>query len=300
MDSTRDLCEIKNSFNYSPHSFKEIPEFIQTDISSPRAHRNKFFKKNDKNKVLKIENHTKLAVDLADPYQKIKDEYFQERSSLVLANIDLVFNFSDQDRGYIVLQYMNELDYVVLDGDVGFLKYLQFRLPKSRAFTNCSVIKNKKIEKTNLNVNCENGLSNFVKKLVPEGVSLVFSNSLNYKENLLNAIKILKPGGTFISKFYEDTDLDFLFITSLCFDSFVVFKPFLENLNEKFSYVIAKKYKGNSIDVINQIENFKGIIIHQPFMEYIENYYKSLSELKKSLKEQQYNMYRCKAIMNII
>jgi hypothetical protein len=299
MDPTRELCEIKDSFQSKNKIDKEIPKFIEVTIGSPRAFRNKLFlDKPEFKQLIEIKDDNKLSTELADPFQQIKDEYFKERSSLVLANIDLVFNFSDQDRGYIVLQYLNELDYAVLDGDAGFLKYLQFRLPNARGFTNCSIIKNKKIEKNYLNINCENGIAKYIKSIAVEGVNLVFSNSLNYKENLLNALKILKPEGIFISRIDTNTDLELLFMSSLCFESFTIFKPFLENLNEKNSYIICEKYKGNSIDIINS--NFKGITVSSSFLKYIQNYYNSLSKLKQNLKDQKYNMYKCKAIMNII
>jgi len=312
MDPTRNLCQVKDSFlnldlnldldldlDGSKQIIKEIPKFVETSIGSPRAIRNKLFtNKKEFHKLINIKN---FSIKLSDPYNQISDNYFKNRSSLILANIDLVFNFSEQDRGYLIFQYLNKLDYAVLDGEPGFLKYLQFRLPIARAFTNCSVI-DKKIEKTYLNINCENEISKYILSIVPEGVNLVFSNSLNYKENLLNTLKIIKTDGTFISRIDTNTDLELLYITSLCFKSFTIFKPFLENLNEKYSYIIGEKYKGNCLDIINKIENLVRITISNSFLEYIQNYYDSLNELKENLNltKPEYNMYRCKAILNII
>jgi hypothetical protein len=278
MDPTRKICQIQDSFHSKKNKIETIPEFKlatspnssifpNSPISpiSPRTIRNKLFQDTKEFKqLIQIEKNEKLSKSIA--YPEISHEYFQDRSSLILANIDLVFNFSDQDRGYLVLQYFDEIDYAVLDADSGFLKYLQFRLPKARAFTNCSA-NNKNFGKYNLNINCENGIVKYVKSIVPQGVNIVFSNSLNYKENLLNALKILKPEGTFISKINDNTDLELLFATTLCFDSFTIFKPFLEDLNNNVSYIIAKKYSGNSIDVINQLESDKSIKILTSFLE---------------------------------
>ncbi len=299
MDPTRDLCKVQNSFSEVPINYKiDSFQLSPTPMSpmspvSPRATRNRYFK--DSSKKYKIDfKSDNIPIDIADPYLKMKDEYFKERSGLILANLDLIFNFSDQDRGYIVLQYLNKIDYAVLDGDEGFLKYLSFRLPKGRGFTNCSG------KNVNINRNCENGIDKYILSIVPEGVNLVVSNSLNYKENLLDSLKIIKRDGTFISRVDTDTPLEYLFITSLCFDKFTIFKPFLENLNENYSYIVAEKYKGNSIDVVEKLENFKGIDIDSNFINYIKNYYNSLKKLKENLQNVEYNMYRCKSILNLI
>ena len=107
-----------------------------------------------------------------------------------------------------------------------------------------------------------------------------------------------KVGGNFIARINEKTNLEYLYSLALVFKEISLVKPFLENLNENYSYIVCENFTGNSLDVINL--DFEKINVPESFMKYIENYYKSLNELRKRLHNNivKYNMYKCKAIMN--
>jgi len=293
MDPIRDFCEIKDSFNNNKVE-NNIPKYSEKIIGSPRAFRKKLFngKGNIQIKEEPEEDKYRINEQEADPFQNI-ESFLKDRSSLVLADLDTLYNFSKQEDGYILPQVINpEYKYAILDKNKGFLKYLEYRLPAATGFIDC-------VENGNvfLNANCTNGLKSYVLDISPEGVDLVVSNTFN-KDILLDAIQMCKLDGTFIARFSE-IKLEYLYSLSLVFKEISIVKPFLENLNENYSYIVCEKFLGNSLDVVNL--DFEKINIPESFINYVENYYKSLNNLKKKLHDNivKYNMYKCKAVMNI-
>ena len=129
-------------------------------------------------------------------------------------------------------------------------------------------------------------------------MDLVVSNTFD-KNILLDAIQICKKDGTFIARINTNTKLEYLYSLSLVFKEISIVKPFLENLNENYSYIVCENFLGNSLDIVNL--DFEKINIPESFLDYVENYYKSLNNLKKKLHDNivKYNMYKCKAVMNI-
>jgi len=288
MDPLRDLCKIKDSFTSSDIStVSNIPVYSEIKVGSPRALRKSLYP-GTKKYIKKDQTFS----DIKDPFLQI-DSFFKKRSSLVLADIDTIFNFSLQEDGYIKPQVINEdYNYAILDSDIGFLEYLQYRLPASSGFINC-IDNYNKISKQFLNVNCDEDLTNYILKILPEGVNLVLSNTFD-KDKLIQGIKVCSKKGLFIARFVDETPINYLYALTLYFSKFYLFKPFLENLNEDYSYFIAEDFIGD-IDIVD----FDNINVPSSFIEYIDNYNISLNNLKKSINGDTYNMYKCKALMNI-
>lgn len=293
MDPLRDHCIVKDSFDsYNDLKTQNIPKYTEIFVGSPRTRRNSILSPSpNKEREFQNEISERIDISLADPFTSIKT-LFHTRSSLILADIDTIFNFSFQEDGYLVPQIIDEdYSYAILDKDKGFLDYMQYRLPASTGYIDCL-----DEEKPNdfLNMNCDNGLVD----ISPEGVDLVLSNKLHdYKETVLTVLKVCRKGGRFISKIDSTTNLKYIYPLVLYFDSITFFKPFLSNLNEDVTYLIAEGFGGNSFDLID----FEKINIPAKFISYVNNYYKSWKELKDKLKNNSvlYNMYKCKALMNI-
>lgn len=293
MDPSRTLCKVENSFNKNEDIYSNIVYRLENDsIMSPRSIRNKLIKNGKKYDIPKTLN-IKIEVD------KIQKSNIFDVSSYILANIDAIYNFTGQEDGYIKPQIIKDYDFACLNADLGYLKYLQYRLPNSRGFVPC-VDLDSVFDKRLLNTNCdEKNIVDYVLSIVPS-VDLVLSNKLDYKNNLISALKICKIGGTFISRIDEnENNISLYFITANCFETFSLFKPISEDLNESFSYVIGKNYKGNGSNWLTSLD--ENIFISNDFIEYIDNYYKSLNELKENINKNQtqYDFYKCKAIWNI-
>ena len=304
MDPTRNICNIKDSFN-SINDKYEVKKYSEKSIMSPRTRRKKMTQNRE---VIELEY---IPFSLPLDEININSELFS-KDDIILANIDAIYNFSGQEDGYLKPQIIKNFDFAATD--TSYLTYLQYRLPFSRGFLPCNKVPcekcflNKKgIDIRQLNTNCdENSLVDYVIDIVPEGVDLVISKSVvnNYRNNLITALKLCKPGGTFICRIDENQiDLSIKYINAICFETFSLFKPISESLNAPYSYIIAQNYKGNSIDWIDMLVGLdsKNIDISEDFVDYVENYYNQLSKLKGNLYENpvKYDTYKCKAIWNI-
>lgn len=305
MDPSRTICQVVDSFNNTAVPYSKIVYSVKEELGSPRTRRNKILDGDTRLKIAydKISyDKIDLPLDIASSdiaSLEIKSDVFN-KNDLILANIDAVYNFSGQEDGYLNPQNTKDFDFVSLDGE--YLTYLQYRLPASRGFT-LKAPNIRKLDDRNLNfIFDQNDIVNYVLEIVV-GVDLVVSHKIDYKNNLLKALKLCKPGSSFITRVDETNDLTNLYyITALCFESFSLFKPITEDLNQPYSYIIAQGYRGNSIDWISILESEDPkISIPEDFISYINEYYKSLKNLKISLKENpvQYNTYKCKAIWNI-
>ena len=242
MDPLRDLCEIKDSFSFSNKIENKIEKYKSNNIGSPRAFRKNLFE----GKKEKIDfNIDDIILPEEESYPKV-DSFLKDRSSLILADLDTLYNFSKQEYGYIKPQVINpDYKYAILDKNKGFLEYLEYRLPASVGFIDC-------LENNNvfLNANCTNGLKKYVLDISPEGVDLVISNIFDEKI-LIDAIEMCKVDGTVILRFDLNTKIEYLYSLSLVFKEISIIKPFLENLNENYSYIVCENYIGNSLDVVN-------------------------------------------------
>lgn len=283
MDPIRELCKIKdNSFKDLQKITKNIPLYSENKIGSPRARRKALYGKN-KNITFNIN-----PVEVQDLEM---DTFFKEKSVYILADIDTVFNFTLQEDGYLTPQRIDQdYKYAVLDENKGFLQYLQYRLPASFGFINCVEL-DKYTSPQFLNMNCDNKLTEYILNIVPLGVNLVVTNSFD-KNKLIQGLKVCKEKGTFISRIKNGTPIEYLYAVTMAFSKFYLFKPFLD---DKYSYFIAEDFSGNGIDI--EKLDFDKIDVPDSFINYVKNYYNSLNNLKIDGK---YNMYKCKALMNMI
>src|SRR5581483_2129690 len=235
-----------------------------------------------------------------------------------------------QTDGYLNPQYIKDYNYLLLDKNIGYLQYLQYRLPTGHGFINCydeilndrglfdmdldrnNLGLDRRINVNLLNINCEytsrtnsdKGLVQFVQSVTPK-VDLVLSSKANqdYINNLIAVLKVLKLGGTYICKINENEINDllkYLYLTTLSFETITLFKPFLEDLNEPYSYIICENFKNTSIELINILsDNHENININPKFIDYVQNYFKDLTILKESLTDARYYMYKCLSLMNL-
>ena len=289
MDPLEKLCIVRDSFEKAEDRLYKLEKYSEDFVGSPRARRNRVLSSSVKTEenILKIPELSK-SIEI--------DGFFKNMSSYVLANIDTVYNFSNQENGYLTHQVLNEnYKYAILDSDVGFLEYLQYRLPESIGFTNClTTTKTKsKFPKLKINTNCDNGLTKYVNDIAPDGVDLVVSNTINVADNSSNALRMLKKGGTFIQKISE-IDLQQLYILTLTFKHFSLFRPFLEN--ENVMYVICEEFSGNSLDIIPLFSETEKVSYPSSFLSYVSS---TLSISASNNTSQEYNFYRCKALMNV-
>ena len=301
MDPSRSLCKVEDSFVKQKDRFEKIVYKIKDDLIQPMSPRTRRSKMKE-GKEGKKDYHLVSVIKDKIPISSFNFESnIFDKSSYILANIDVVYNFSGQEDGYIVPQIIKDFDFTCLNANMGFLKYIQYRLPNSRGFIPCVSDLEERLDKRLLNTNCdENSIVDYVLSIVPLGVDLVLSSKLDYKSDLVSALKLCKSGGTFVCRVNENIDnIGLFYITANCFESFSLFKPISEDLNDSFSYVIASNFKGTSSDWISLTED--KISVPNDFLIYVNNYYESLNKLKRKLikKPEKYNDYKCKAIWNI-
>lgn len=279
MDPLEFLCQVKNSFSDNNNTTSvKIQKYSENFVGSPRTRRIELAT----DKKLEIKN---LQVQKIGE-RNIPNRLFQDYSSYVLANVDTIYNFSKQTGGYLIPQVIDEnYKYAVLDSHVGFIEYLQYRLPESAGFiSKCIKLGNE----YKINKNCDDKFVNYIMDISPGGVDLVVVNNFDYKTNIIQALQICKPKGVFVSKI-SNIDYETLYITTLCFLEFSLFAPFLSGE----IFVIAENYIGNSLDIVPLLNQNRGIKVPDSFIKYVDT---ALSNIKP-LKNEDYNLYRCKALM---
>ena len=294
MDPVRILCIVKDSFQEK--TINKIPKYSENLTGSPRAIRKSLLENKTKKEI--VADDIFLSAEVANPFLQASG-FFKKQSSWILANLDVLFNFSKQEDGYILPQVITrDYTYAVLDADKGFLEYLQYRLPAATGFTDCIKIKDDKITTQFLNQNRGKELSKYVLNILPEGVDLVVSNSLLTEKTLLQGLKLCDVKATFITKISTETPIEYLYALNMWFKSVALVKPFLEDLNSNMGYYVCEGFTGDALDARDL--DFLQINVPDDFYEYVQNYYNSIKLLKTSLStETKYNMYKCKAILNI-
>jgi len=319
MDESRNLCLINTNLKkqkYEKHIYKA------TNMGSPRAVRNNSISHIPSVDLkLKVKDNYINNINLSDPYKNL-DTIFPERSSMVLANIDAVFNLTGQVSGYLLPQNTKEYDYGVLgDSKAGYVEYMQYRLPVSTGFVYCSKsLNNERINKDNLDILNPTDLAfndiresdqkyvKYVTSIIPDGLDLLISNN-TMKNSLSNGLKTLKTGGKLVIRF-DDSNLadkkllDLIYITSMNFEKINLFKPISEDLNGFWSYLIAENYHNQPSQWLDLIHNETNIKLPRNFTNYIEEYNNSLNNLKEQLSKTKedniYNMYKCLSMWNMI
>lgn len=319
MDPSAQKGLIKNSFTLIPSTpVKDIKllSYYSNPDSSPRAVR-RTCRKTKPNPIVKeynVLNHKVLKKmysikiedynDVLDPFSTV-DSMFKNRGSIVMSNIDGVFNLTGQELGYIIKQNIKDFTFVSIEKDSGVAEYLQYRLPISTGFVETSS-KDLNMRRLNMFDKVES-----VRDLYSVGVDLVVSKDTNdFKSNLNNGLKLVKPGGSFVSEVnlnkLENRTL--LYITSLCFKKITLFKPISTNLNDNIHYIVAEESYGNNIKWSSYLSNEFELCIPDSFINWVYNYqilflkhkeyiYNIINNTQKNTSL--YNKYKCLATWNI-
>jgi hypothetical protein len=325
MDSLRNYCLITDSFG-TKNEIPQIKKYSSRELNfqnlllgpqnprSPRSIKRDILYNNDDNDPqIYLDEYYYIDDKIADPFSQLKSQ-FKERSSLILADIDTIFNFTDTS--YLIPENKEDFNYVILDKpDIGFIQYMQYRLPGSVGFVNCSDDIPEEFLPM-LNVNClKEDFSKYITKLTLN-LDLILCNRFTdinqYKKNLITTLQILKPNGIYIQKIEEKYLLKdlipLLYLTSLNFKTLTLFKPFMENINSESLYIIAEEFIPNYFDILSFLKNSHIKVSHikvpDDFINYIQEYFDDLVRLKEKLSKHNsnkkiYNMYNCLAYMNI-
>lgn len=228
---------------------------------------------------------------MANPFENIGRSVFMNRASIKLANIDAVFNLTQQKTGYIVKQYPGKFTFCDIgSAPGGFTEYLQYRRTESIGY---GISLHKKYgglpwKRDKLNMNQFNiyygpdnsgnlynnslWFSNKVRDLEPNGVDLVTADGgLENKHDakrqeilssrlilseILVALKTLKTGGNFVCKIFDVTSKissDLIYLTSLCFREIHIIKPISSRPANAERYLVGLTLHENINEYINTL-----------------------------------------------
>ena len=310
MDPSEYLCKYKNSFEpkleYKFKSYTYDPNHTYHEIT-----------KHDKTTKHNITtNHDKTKQN--DLFKNVSTQPFSTRNAIILANIDMVFNFSKHTDGYIQKQNNKKYIFAALNDDTGLTQYIMYRNPNSQGYgvydTLCSCGCLPKVINT---CTCKNPNKDGLGKLVnltkiitatmdtitcqiknfnPMKVDLVVNgDSSKFKDSLLVALKTLNNEGVFITPITND-DINILYMASLTFGKITLFKPISSGPNS--FYVICQDIHINNIDYINDLQNNKNINVPTNFINWFKSFptnnYPTTNNTTDDI-----NIYKCKAIWNL-
>ena len=218
---------------------------------------------------------------LYDPFRDISYKPFLNHDSIVLADIDMTFNFSNHTSGYIVKQEsVKDYNFATInDGPGGFSQYVMYRNPSSYGYgitPKEHPFDTGRIDMTHFNIikgpsgngDIARDYKGFIKNIrtvEASGLDLVLGNYINdtdissegYILRLIVALGVVKIGGTFISKVSDLSDpfmIDLLYITSQAFDKITLFKPLSIDITNNVYYIVAEDAKINNIDWVSYLE----------------------------------------------
>jgi hypothetical protein len=292
MDPSAILCKYKNSFD----NMGAIPNILHIYISSNSRDSNSVktrlilsdsvplkIDSNYNNKycdpsLLNQANKNRLDDKLTDPFKKESYEPFMNRDSIILANMDMVFNFSKHTSGYILKQEsVKDLSFAAMgDGPGGFSQYMMYRNPSSYGFGNTPIeypFNKYRLDPTHFNIiqgpskkgDIQLDYKHFVKSIrtvEATGLDVILGNypdtnvtDIGYLVRLLVALSVGKIGCVFISKVKLNSELmiDLIYITSKCFDKITLFKPLSTDLNDNIYYLVAQGSNINNMEWISYL-----------------------------------------------
>ena len=321
MDPSSYLCRIRDSFNktnnynkypvYLPYKkslnrdIKKIYNIVECSLEDTKNNRRDF-------------STSPYADNLYNPFSNYKGK-FMNTDSIILADTDAFFNFTDHVKGFIIKQDTRDFNFAVLnDGPGGFSEYLQYRLPNSYGYGMTPSVD------TDCNCNCfQEGWSNWntdvldmthfnitsgasgtgdlnkdylsfishVKKVNAVGVDLLvigeddvqkLSNPYDYIPKLLVSLNVLKVGSTMICKISNLDNSMFrqlLYLTADCYNKISLFKPLATDLREDIYFLVAEGLNKNNIDTIIYLEK----LFHKlsEYKEFCQNSTSIISEIPK-------------------
>lgn len=296
---------VKKTYTYSDRDFL---------VTSPSKRRARIYS-NEKIEIKNIvDNYVSLLKNIKNPdpiYEIVKySDYFHKRGTYILANLDFLFNFTGQEDGYIKPQIINEkYSYLVLDGDLGSLEYLQYRLPASTAISKCSVKEeNTNLDKKFINFSCNEDITEYALYVRPEGVDLVtniyFEGYEKYREDVIKALLTTKIGGTYVAKVSLDLRdrelgniLKIFYLLSIAFEKVTVLKAFLDS--EWSLHVVAENYRGKNGDILQFLNNLDKVNISDSFTKYLYEVSENIKKENTDSLNKRYNFYKCIALLNL-
>jgi hypothetical protein len=264
-DTEEPMNTVKTNLKFSPESLDQLDKNGNTYYNT------------ELNNKIKVDSLISNFPDLFDPFRNVSPKPFVNQDAVTLANMDMVFNFSQHTSGYIIKQEsVKELSFAVIeDGPGGYAQYMMYRNPScygygiSHKHFNTDIL-----DLTHFNIipgesgRIQQDYKHFIKAIrtvEATGVDIVLGNysdsvsGMGYLVRLLVALSVIKIGGTFICKIPEiKTQLmvDLLYITSQCFDDITLFKPISTELKDKDNiyYLVCKKAKTNNIRWVSYLE----------------------------------------------
>ncbi len=346
MDPSLILCKYKSSFDTTGKTPSVLQTYNTTNQDTPKSVRKlpvMLIKLGETDKVIKDEKkycdvglsrrwECQLPPDkleLYDPFNQVSIEPFLNRDTIVLANIDMAFNFTRHRGGYILKQDIKDLTFAVIgDSPGGFTQYMLYRSPNSYGYGKGSGkvsgkgAYDKNIDRSHFNVISGDDFVKEIREVEPTGIDIVVGNYVDgidigpegYIDRLLTTLKLVKIGGVFISKIRDLKDplmVDLLYITSQCFDKVTLFKPLSSPfvIQDNVYYLIAEGAKTNNTEWIDYLSKVGGNVqrllsgVPHDFETWITEYNNLMLLYNKYLSEvntkKLYDTYKCKAIWNL-
>ncbi len=230
--------------------------------------------------LLNITNKNKQYDKLSDPFKNESYEPFMNRDAIILADIDMTFNFSKHTSGYILKQEsVKDLNFAAIgDGPGGFSQYMMYRNPSSYGFGITSIdypFNRYRLDPTHFNIihgtsqkgDLQLDYKHFIKSIrtvEATGLDVILGNypdtnitGIGYFLRLLIALSVGKIGATFISKIKFDSELmvDLIYITTKCFNKVTLFKPLSTDLNDDIYYLVAQESKINNMEWVSYLND---------------------------------------------
>lgn len=295
---------------------QEIPKFksaVAISAMSPSRIRKSLYAKKDNGKrmmeIVQRFNNLTFKKDRFSDVAKFS-KYFRNRTSFILGGLDLEWDFTRQEDGYLIPQVINkDYAYTVLDSDIGTLEYLQYRLPASIGITNCEVRETvgSRLDIASLSLACQERIDDYSLKLRSLGVDLVTGLQAKDYESLKSdmeiALKICKKGGTYIGGFRKDKSSDelskiftLIYEMSLNFKELGVYVPFLSDGNH--IYIVASEFLGRDWR-LGEVLGDGEIHPSEEFLKFLEGTVEGLERGVLNRDQVKYNYYKCLSVLNL-
>lgn len=180
--------------------------------------------------ILSINPYTNLDLEQISPFEKLGTSIFGSKTSIILANIDAIFNIINRQGGELGHQELKEFSLLEISSDrnPGYItRYLQYRLPFVASWiitNNFDLIPRSDLNMTKINLyksQERDKISPDILALNPFGIDLIVSDDCNLQN--IN-LKILKTGGNLIARICKIIPEELYNLVN-SFDKFALFKP---------------------------------------------------------------------------
>lgn len=330
MDPTKYMCEISDSFSnkkinintlipfkYNNHEIEKVKVLVETKNENNVKDENIILI--DKDQYYELQKlkdqfdnpNFENAKLIANPFENIGKSIFMNRAAIKLANIDAIFNLTQQDQRYISQKNLKSFKYCdIAGGPGGFTEYLQYRLPNSYGYGITLHEKNggipwieDRLDKTRFDitygfdgtgnlytnydwfseyVNNKEGINRNINLVVADGGFEIGNDARNQEilsshlilSEILIALQILAPGGNFVCKIFDTISkisADLIFILSICFREIHIFKPVSSRPANAERYLIGLGIKQNISFYIKLLQSVNSRYINNEIVTSIFN-----------------------------